>query len=214
MSDKYAFFDFDGTLTKKDSLLFFLRYLINNDILFLIKIFLLSPILIGYFLKIIPNYTAKEKLISSFVKDKKINWLYDKSIFFSEKLVVKILRKEGIEKLRYHQKKGYICVLVSASLEVYLQPWAEKQGFDYVIGTKLQTKDGLLTGNFVGNNCFGDEKVYRIENRFGRDCWIDSFVYTDSLADLPILKKSSYPFILHKGFFIKFNDTHTKVSDR
>jgi len=58
-------------------------------------------------------------------------------------------------------------VVISASLDLYVRPWAIAVGFDDVIATHLQTLDaGLVTGKLSGANCFGIEKVRRLQA-----CW-------------------------------------------
>lgn len=70
MSRPFAFFDFDGTLTVKDSLLPFLRK-VSGSSTFYKKILCHSPVLLGYLLKFIENHRAKEIILSSFLSNKK-----------------------------------------------------------------------------------------------------------------------------------------------
>ena len=63
-----AFFDFDGTITTKDSLLEFIRFY-HGDIKTILGILILSPILVLYKMKIIPNYKAKELKIQDWAAE-------------------------------------------------------------------------------------------------------------------------------------------------
>jgi len=65
MSKILALFDFDGTITKNDSLLKFIRFAVG-DIKFIQGLIALSPTLIAFKLKLMPNYEAKEKMLSWF----------------------------------------------------------------------------------------------------------------------------------------------------
>ena len=67
-----AFFDFDGTVTRKDSLADFIQYTVGKPTYY-IGLLKLSPILMAYTFKLIPNYIAKEKLITYFFKGWDIN---------------------------------------------------------------------------------------------------------------------------------------------
>jgi len=58
-----SLFDFDGTIITDDSLIKFIRFVVG-DIKAVRGIFLLSPMLITYKLKIIPNYKAKQWMLS------------------------------------------------------------------------------------------------------------------------------------------------------
>ena len=53
-----SLFDFDGTITTDDSLIKFIRFAVG-DIKAALGLFVLSPMLIAFKLKIIPNYKAK-----------------------------------------------------------------------------------------------------------------------------------------------------------
>ena len=63
-----AFFDFDGTITSKDTLIEFIRFTVG-DFKFIKGIILLSPILILFKLNLIKNDKAKEKMFSYFFKN-------------------------------------------------------------------------------------------------------------------------------------------------
>ena len=67
MSKKIVFFDFDGTITTDDSLLKFIRFVVG-DRRFLLGLVVLSPMLVLYKLKLIPNYKAKQYMLSWFFK--------------------------------------------------------------------------------------------------------------------------------------------------
>ncbi|HYN31220.1 MAG TPA: HAD-IB family hydrolase [Ilumatobacteraceae bacterium] len=78
------------------------------------------------------------------------------------------MRTEVVEELRLHQANGDTVVLVSASFEVYLRPLATLLGVDDVLAARLEVdSDGLLTGRMLGANCRGPEKVRRLHE------WLD-----------------------------------------
>jgi phosphoserine phosphatase len=62
-----AFFDFDGTITTDDSLIKFIRFVVG-DTKFVAGMAVLSPMLTAYKLKLIPNYKAKQYMLSYFFK--------------------------------------------------------------------------------------------------------------------------------------------------
>ena len=101
----------------------------------------------------------------------------------------------GLEKLREQQAAGRRCVLVSASPELFLRPWAEALGFSHVIATQLEEADGRCTGRLGSANCYGAEKVRRIEAQLGPGAWTDSWAFGDSRADLPMLRASGRGFL-------------------
>ena len=62
-----ALFDFDGTITTDDSLIKFIRFVVG-DAKFIWGMTLLSSMLTAYKLKLIPNYKAKQYMLSYFFK--------------------------------------------------------------------------------------------------------------------------------------------------
>lgn len=158
-----AVFDFDGTLTRHDSLLPFLWYL-AGPLRFLWNAVLLSPVLLGYALGWVANGPAKERVFSRFVGGRPANEVREAAEQFAAEYLPSILDPEAMERLRWHQRRGHTTVLVSASVELYVCPWAEEAGFDAVMGTRLKTKGSVFTGQFEGNNCYGSEKVSRLKS--------------------------------------------------
>ncbi|WP_417504247.1 HAD-IB family hydrolase [Marinomonas gallaica] len=197
MSQKIAFFDFDGTLTLKDSLLPFLKYVRGRE-RFYLDMLQVSPWLAGYVLRIVPNDIAKSKLLSRSLAGMLKSELCKKGQTFCDGLSDSALNQMMVKRLKEHQAKGHMTVLVSASLDVYLDDWAQKMGFDACLCSRLeQDKAGYVTGRFMGENCYGDEKVHRIE-RFLSDTVkpIHSYAYGDTLGDLAMLE------YVHEGYWV------------
>lgn len=99
-----------------------------------------------------------------------------------------MLRPGALERIRQHQQQGHLVALVSASLEAYLVPWGRAQGFDVVAGTRLEVRDGILTGRLAGANCWGAEKVARLKEAVGVIEGRPLIVYADSVGDHELLK--------------------------
>lgn len=190
-----VYFDFDGTLTTKDSFMPFLRHCVGNTHYYL-KLLRVAPTLAGYLLGWIKNDIAKQNVLSAYLKDWQKADLQQKANIFANEHIVKMQLSQGMQKLHEHQQKGDYCILVSASPELYLLPWAKQHGFDGLLATNLQYIHDKLTGQIVGKNCFGEEKVLRIEQEYGADCWINSYAYSDSKVDLPMLLKVNHGFLL------------------
>ena len=189
-------FDFDGTITTKDSLIDFVKFAVGKP-KFYIGLFLLFPILLGYKLKIIPNFMAKEKFTIYFFN--KWDSLHFQEIAdkYSEAKINEIIRPKAIEKIKWHIEQGHEVVIVSASMESWLKRWCQKMKIA-LIGTQLEIRESRLTGKFATKNCYGKEKVNRIKERFNLSEYIDIYAYGDSLGDKEMLRIANKP---HYKFF-------------
>lgn len=156
-----AVFDFDGTLTRSDSLFPFLK-MVGGLFQYCWGLLILSPILVRYALHLTPNWKAKEAVLTYFLSGLTEEKLHQLGQRFAAQKISKLLRPEAVQRLRWHQEQGHQTILVSSSLEVYLLPWAEMMGLSQVIGTQLASKSGRLTGRIFGKNCYGREKVNRL----------------------------------------------------
>jgi len=106
-----------------------------------------------------------------------------------------LLRHEALQRLAWHQRQGHHCVAISASLELYVRPWAIKAGFDDVIATRLEMRDdGCTTGKLSGANCFGIEKVRRLETLLGPREAYSLYAYGDSRGDRELLSSADYAY--------------------
>lgn len=202
----FAFFDFDGTLTRTDTVLPFLKFCYKGQMRYYAKLVPLVPMMLGYILGKVPNAVAKEKVIGAYLDGWSVAQVAQLAEQFAHDVLPHALLPVGMEKLTQHQAQGDICVLVSASPEWYLIPWAKAQGFDAVMGTKMAQVNGYLNGKIDGENCHDEGKVRRIEAQWGEACWINSCAYSDSRVDLPMLRKAERGYLLRNGQFEQILD--------
>ncbi|HHJ34760.1 MAG TPA: haloacid dehalogenase-like hydrolase [Gammaproteobacteria bacterium] len=187
-----ALFDFDGTVTTKDSMLEFMLYAVGKPS-FYFRLLQISPILILYKLHLISNHSAKESLISAVFKGWRYALFEEVADTYSNDLLNEIIRPSAIEKIRWHQQQGHKVVIVSASIENWLREWCKKNNID-LIATRLMVKGGKLTGRFEGRNCHGQEKVNRITARYELSEYSDIYAYGDSPGDKAMLGIASKPY--------------------
>ncbi|MCD6116152.1 HAD-IB family hydrolase [bacterium] len=180
-----AFFDFDGTVTGKDSFPDFIKYSVGKKNYYS-GLILLTPVLAAYKLKIIPNFIAKEKLIAYFFKNWEIDYLQNIANQYSINEIDKIVNSRAIEKIKWHKQKNHKVVIVSASLECYLKAWCSKNDID-LISTMLEVKKNRITGKLAGKNCYGNEKLNRIKEKYNLSEYNSIYVYGDSKGDKQML---------------------------
>lgn len=186
-----ALFDFDGTISFKDSFIEFLKFT-HKDVFYL-KFMKLLPFLIAYKIKIIPNYQAKEIVLTDFYKDYDYLKFLELGKIFSIEILPNILRKKAIEKLSWYQEQGDKIVIVTASLKEYLQIWCEQNNFD-LIASELDVQNGFITGKLKGANCYGEEKIKQIKEKYNLKEFNKIYAYGDTKGDLPMLNLADEKF--------------------
>lgn len=181
----WAAFDFDGTLTRRDSLLPFLRYTLGTPRL-LANIAAVSLALTRYVLGLMANDRAKEILLTRCLGGDSAERIAEYGRRFARDRLPRLLHPETMALMEAHRQAGHVCVLVSASPGFYLRPWAEDAGFQHVICTELEVDDaGRLTGRLAGGNCYGAEKARRLKAILPDD--VELHAYGDSPGDRAML---------------------------
>lgn len=188
-----AAFDFDGTITRHDTLLPFqlerkgyakaMYDLLNT-----------APVLLAFVLNIRSRRQVKEALLTQFFGGIPLHELQKDGKSFANSALDNLVKPAAIEKLRWHQNQGHRCILLSASVDCYLEPWARRYGFDDLLCSKLEIDShGLVTGKLQGENCWGPEKVRRLIERVGPRDTFTLYAYGDSRGDKELLETSDYP---------------------
>lgn len=164
----------------------FIQFAVGKPAYFL-TLFKLSPILLAYLLKIIPNYSAKEKLLAAFFKGRKADSFQRIADEYSLTRIESIVRPQAMEKIRRHQARGDRVVVVSASMESWLKGWCGINRIE-LIATRLEVRNGRLTGRFATKNCYGIEKVNRIKELYNLPDFSTIHAYGDSCGDREMLQ--------------------------
>ena len=182
---KVYFFDFDGTLTKKDTMFMFLRYCDQNR--FASKFFLHMPLFIMLKFKLAQAEKVKRHFIASVLQGKTEQFLKEKAEEFFEENYPDLIRENALEFIHNMNREQTESYLVTASLDIWVKPFADK--FNMVlIATEAKFEDGVFTGNFKGPNCNGEEKVKRIKLVLGDKKFDKSIAFGDTSGDKPLLK--------------------------
>lgn len=152
-------FDFDGTLTTKDTMFLFLKFYHRGR--FYVQFLKHLPLFILLKLKLLEAESVKRSLVSGVLKGEKKEVLEKKTQAFFAKYYPAIFRKNALDFIANidADTESYI---VTASLDIWVKPFAEQFRMK-LIATEAEFKNGVFTGNFVTKNCNGIEKVNRIQ---------------------------------------------------
>jgi phosphatidylglycerophosphatase C len=194
--DALALFDFDGTMTRRDSLVEFLLYAFGPARVAWEGI-RLSPVLVAYALGRMRNDVTKEAVTRAFLGGMAASRVLDLGRGFGRHRIPAILKASALARLRWHRRRGDRVLVVSANFEEILAPWALGEGAE-IVATRLEARGGRLTGAFATPNCHGPEKVRRLRSLLEPHRYTEIYAYGDSTGDREMLALATLP---HYRFF-------------
>lgn len=184
----YAF-DFDGTLTKKDTFLAFIEYAKGYGKTFW-GFFLFSPILILMKLRLFPNWKAKQMVFSWFFKGMNINEFNQICHEFADRNQ-RIIRTGGWDTIRKALANGEQVIIITASIENWVKPFFKEFGNQIKVeGTKIDVRINQITGQFLTQNCYGVEKTKRLKEVFPYRQAYELIAFGDSDGDRYLLNEA------------------------
>lgn len=176
-------FDFDGTLTTRDTIWPFASFLWANGrrrrgarasvFLSLIKLRL----------HVSSNHLLKEQFMRRLVQgesEKEIRGLAER---FHETHLEPILNRTVIRSLLEHVERGDDVYLVSSNFDFFLKPLQERWNATGILATRTEVREGHFTGRILGQACDGREKLDRVISYFGEYRTREAIAYGDSRSD-------------------------------
>lgn len=182
---KLYLFDFDGTLTYRDTMFLYLKF--YNSAKFNFQFLKHIPLFILLKLKLASAEKVKKSFISSILKGQSKTKIEEKSQQFFEKYYPEIIRENAIEFIKNIDREHTESYLVTASLDIWVKPFAEKFKMN-LLATRAEFKNEIFTGNFVGNNCNGGEKVHRIKEALQGKKFDKTIAFGDTSGDKEMLE--------------------------
>jgi phosphatidylglycerophosphatase C len=194
--NKLALFDFDGTLTRKDTMFEFIAFARGHRRLWW-SLLILSPLLVLTKLGHYSPEAAKKRLLRFHFSGWTAERLQKLGETFCHEHLPRLFREDALEKLNFHRSRGHVVYVVTASLELWVSPWLRLQGIPGIC-TKVDWVDGKFTGEFEGANCNGPEKARRIRDCIDLISFDRIYAYGDSKGDREMFA------LAHRSFFRKF----------
>lgn len=101
--------------------------------------------------------------------------------------------------VRQHQQQADLVAIITATNRFVTAPIAHEFGVEHLIATEVEEIDGQYTGRGTGIPCFKEHKITRLDMWLSDQglLWEDvteSWFYSDSLNDLPLLQRVTHPF--------------------
>lgn len=188
-----AFFDLDKTITDMDTDYLWARWQSKKNIKGFIELIRL------YYLMY--NYRKGSLDIEKYMRfhkyrfgSKKLEKIQCMAITFFNEIGINHIRKGILEIIKVFKDKKTKLVLITAQNKLIAEPFSNYFGFDGVFGNELEYIDSALKDP-IKPYCFQDGKIYWAD-LFSKSIGVnlkDCAFYTDSINDLPLMKKVKYP---------------------
>lgn len=191
---RLAVFDLDGTITKKDTYLEFIKY-VKGKTFFYFGIILLSPYIVLFYLGLYNNNKLKELFFKFFFKSLKAEYLEEKGKIFSTQKIPMLSYKGATEVLKWHKKQNHDVLILSASADIWLKEWCLLNNYE-LICTKFEKLNNNFTGRIDGNNCFGIQKKNLLTEYLKNKSYNYLYGYGDSKSDLHYLNMVNEPYLM------------------
>jgi phosphatidylglycerophosphatase C len=199
IAGKIAFFDFDGTITRKDTLLEIIKFQ-KGKAAFYLGFLIHGPWLLAYKFKLLPNDFVKQKILTYFFAGIEEGVFQENCNLFAEKKLPQMIRPAALAEIYKLSKSGFEVVVVSASAGNWIRKWTDSLSLK-LISTTLEIKNGKLTGKIEGRNCHGIQKVIYIKEQWNLTEYKEIYAYGDSSGDRPMLALAT------KSFYKPFRNT-------
>ncbi|HJS34779.1 MAG TPA: HAD family hydrolase [Pseudoxanthomonas sp.] len=179
-----ALFDFDGTLTTRETFPDFMRQAVARSRL-LVGSVLLAPVVFGYRRGWVAGNPTRASIVQVGLRGVDAERLRAQGAAFAHDVLPGVLRPEAMARLAWHRDRGDRIVVVSGGLDVYLVPWCAAQGVELLCSVLAERK-GRITG-YAGPQCVGEEKVRRVRALCDPQAYAAIHAYGDTHEDQAML---------------------------
>ena len=189
-----AFFDVDKTVLADNSGTLYLRALYDRGEVDWKTVLANLGSYVQYRLNLLDIERWTKRTLATFRGRTERDLAEEASEWFSQ-YVLPTVYPEAVEAVRRHQELGHIVAIVSGATEFVVLPVAEHLGVSHMMYTHLEVSNGVFTGRVIEPICFGEGKVYWLQQLIEQED-IDlarSYFYTDSITDLPLLELVGHP---------------------
>jgi len=187
---RLVIFDLDRTIVRFGSYTPFLLWHAWHHAphrLLLVPVMLLA--MAAYKLKAFSRVRLKEVMFTLMVGRKPVAHIDAVAAAFADMIVRDKCYADALTAIARHKAEGDILVLATASYAFYALPIARKLGFDHLVATTLEVRDGMVIPHTKGDNCYGSAKRDMIQSLIETEKLggLDTLFYTDDHSDIPTL---------------------------
>ena len=190
--DPIVAFDFDGTLTTRDSFTAFLKWR-TPPLRWALGGLRLVPAALAYLVHR-DRGRIKAAAVREYLHGITRERLETDARRFAELHSRSLLRPDAVMAWKRWRDERVRLVIVTASPDIVVAPFARGLGADDLIGTPLAfDAQDRVVGTFASPNCRGAEKVVRLRAMFGPGLRVRA-AYGDTTGDTEILAIAEEPY--------------------
>jgi phosphatidylglycerophosphatase C len=180
-----ALFDFDHTITTRDTFTDFVHCALSKRRLVFGKT-VLAPSIAGYRMGLVSSNAIRAQIVRVAFSGDDHARVQALAHTFARTALPQAVRPDMLRAVERHQAAGDTVAVVSASLDLYLAEWCRMQGVQ-LLCSSLEARGGRLTGRFAGAQCDFDEKARRVRATFDLTAYARIHAYGDSPGDRAML---------------------------
>lgn len=185
-------FDLDGTITKKDTFLEFIKF-VKGNFWYYLSLLILSPFIFLNILHIVSSDSLKQIFFSYFFKGYKKNILIQYGERFSEEVLPLLCYDDAMKRIKWHQSQNHDIFIITASSPLWLMKWCNNIGVK-LIGTNYQVINDCFTGKYNGVNMKGIQKEIFVKQLLSTGQYVLSYGYGNSKDDNYFLRNVNYGY--------------------
>ncbi len=116
---------------------------------------------------------------------------------FMDEIITPMILPKAQALIEEHRQEGAHLLIITSTNRFITQPIAEKLGISDLIATEPEIKEGRYTGEIIDEPSYAEGKIIRLEKWLKERNWvfenIETWFYSDSRSDLPLLRKVKHP---------------------
>ena len=193
-----AFFDVDGTLLAKNSGPLYMKFLRQRGEIRRRDVLRTFYFYLRYRVNLLDIERAVERS-SAWICGRLEADIASHCRLWYRDMVRQYLQPEMVRRVRMHREQGHLVAILSSTTNYLADPLAEELGIDHLLVSRLVVRDGRFTGEAHRPICYGDGKLYWAR-RFAAEHDVnlaESFFYTDSVTDVPMLEIVGHPQVVN-----------------
>ena len=180
-----ALFDFDGTITSRETFPDFMYATVPPRRLAMGKV-LLAPLILGYKAGLVSGTVVRAAIVRFGLRGLPLAQVEAVAEELARTVLPGLIRAHAMQRIRWHQARGDVVVVVSGGFDVYLRHWCDAHGVQ-LICSSLEQADGMLTGRYAGAQCVSAAKVARVRERYELARFGRVYAYGDTREDRELL---------------------------